>query len=172
MRHLPTLNNEQDYITGQHDVDIIRNGKEKAIQFDGIVYTSPLKRCSNTIKIKLETSQNVIHFDDRLLERNMGEFEGKKRKAIIYQYPTYFISGKFNVFLQPPGGESFAKFYERVISFYEDVVKKRNEDMLICSHNQTLKLLKCILEKKELSINYWCSCNFINGEIYEIEERE
>lgn len=174
MRHLLTTDNKQGYISGQRDIDIDINinvdDEKEMVDFSGDVYSSPLKRCGNTIKKKVNVPQKKVICDERLLERNMGIFEGKKRSDLIYQYSEYFVNKKFNVFLQPPAGETFVEFYERVASFYINIIETRSKDILICSHNQTLKLLKCLIEKKEVSLDYWCGLNFSNGKIYEIFE--
>lgn len=44
-----------------------------------------------------------------------------------------------------------------------------SENYLICSHNQTLKMIYHIINRIDITLNSWRSLNFENGEVYEIE---
>lgn len=169
LRHLPTYYNKEGYITGQCDIDINENVKsEQIVVFSGCIYSSPLKRCRQTVKKITGNRPDEIIYDGRLAERNMGIFEGRKRNDIIREYPDYFVNRKFNVFMEPPQGEAFAEFYNRINSFYTDIICSCNEEILICSHNHALKVLKCIIEQEKITLEYWNGFNFKNGEIFQI----
>lgn len=170
LRHLPTYNNIEGYITGQCDIDIDETVKSNQVNILGVrrIYSSPLKRCSQTIKKMTRNTSPKILYDRRLIERNMGIFEGRKKPDVIKEYPEYFVGKKLNIFMEPPNGETFNEFYNRVNSFYAEVICLCNEEILICSHNHTLKLLKCIIEQKEITLEYWNSFNFSNGKIIEV----
>ena len=53
-----------------------------------------------------------------------------------------------------PEGEAFSEFYERVYSFYQDRLAKAEKNVLVCVHNQTLKVLKAILFQNEITLDY------------------
>ena len=44
------------------------------------------------------------------------------------------------------------------------------EDILICGHNQALKVLKAILQSEEVTQEYWAETNFENGKIIKYNE--
>lgn len=172
MRHLKTLNNSLHIISGQSDSEIIRTEYDKAdlSKFDRI-YCSPSARCIDTINLvnnNLLHTNNVI-YDERLLERDMGCLEGVSKIKCEIVYPDLFINGAFDVFKTPPQGESYRCFKARVRSFYDEYLyKKREASVLICSHNQTLKLLRLLLLDKEVTFTSWLEYSFGNGKLDEI----
>lgn len=176
LRHCKTEFNAHDFISGGEDISIIENEIDicDLIIADGakvLIISSPLKRCVETIELLKEKVPYCIDtiFDNRLVERNMGDFQGKARNDAILEYPTYFSTHKFNIKLTPPHGESFDDFFYRVNEFSTDLLKKAALcPIIISSHNQTLKLLYAILNK--LDINYvWSNINFANGKITKIK---
>lgn len=174
LRHLKTGNNANGRISGQSET-VILNG-EKIIDENGVVsriqliYTSPATRCLDTLKIA--GIKGTLIQDVRLMERNMGIFEGRIRNEIKAEYPEYFTFEKFDVFQTPPKGETFKKFYHRLYAFYDENLKDIEQDILVCSHNQVLKVLKSIIQHKEITRTYWNLQNFENGKIYSITQDE
>ncbi len=97
--------------------------------FDAI-YSSPLTRCKRLAEA-LEFPH--IEFDDRLKEYDFGHWEGIQRDEID---PFVFKSWRANFVQEPaPGGESFMELYERVASFYQELVQREHEKVLIVAHS-------------------------------------
>lgn len=168
LRHAKTVLNQRKCITGQLDVEIAENVVvDEIYNFGGMIYTSPLKRCRQTLEKICPDLATVAIKDARLIERNMGIFEGEKREAIKWKFPEYFECGKFNVFKTPPGGETYEDLYGRLYSFYLERIVRVEENVLICGHNHALKVLKAILLQEEITMDYWIRNNFENGEVYE-----
>lgn len=172
LRHLKTLNNDLHIISGQSDSEIIKTDCLK-IDFSGFnkIYCSPSQRCIRTIRLLGNQSDAIssIIYDKRLLERNMGSIEGMLKKEGKYKYPELFRGETFDVFKTPPGGESFECFKERVKAFYNEFLcAKQGDNILICSHNQTLKLLRLIILEKDITYQSWAEYSFKNGELTEI----
>lgn len=172
LRHLKTVNNDLHIISGQSNSEIIKTECTKVdmSRYDKI-YCSPLLRCKKTIELlakeSIDTSE--IFYDKRLIERDMGELEGISKRESIYKYPDLFIEGGFNVFQTPPKGEDFKCFKYRVKEFYNEYLcTNEKESILICSHNQTLKLLRLLFLKKEITYQSWMEYSFRNGEIEEL----
>ena len=171
LRHQKTYNNLKGIISGQSESTIIEGNINKnqkyMISNINCIYSSPSKRCLDTLR-NLTNMRPII--DDRLLERDMGIFEGKKKEEIMQKYPGYFKNKKFSVFMTPPEGEAYDIFYRRIFSFYEELIKDVKEDILICGHNQALKVLKAILQSEEVTQEYWAETNFENGTIIKYNE--
>lgn len=172
LRHLKTLNNDLCIISGQSDSEIMETNHHliDMSRFDKI-YCSPSMRCIKTIELlgnQSDTLSNIV-YDKRLLERNMGKLEGMIKEEGEKKYSELFRDGVFNVFKTPPQGESYVCFKERVEEFYNDYLYvKGNNNILICSHNQTLKLLRLLILKKDISYYSWMEYSFRNGELTEI----
>lgn len=173
LRHQATYNNELGLISGQADSSILREtickGNVDIIKNIEVVYSSPSQRCIDTLRLVPELKVLPI-IDKRLQERNMGDFENGSRQNLSQEFPAFFrnIDGQicFRFELTPPNGESFLEFKERIDSFcLEEIIPRQECNILICSHNQAIKMmyfvLKGILPTKET----WNRINFPNGEI-------
>ena len=106
---------------------------------------------------------------DQLLERSMGKFEGKRRDEVAEEFPEYFINDKFIYNLTPPQGESYKEIFMRADAFVENFILKEIEskNVLICSHNQFLKMIYFSLLDVPIGEN-WYEKNFQNGKVYRI----
>lgn len=181
LRHQKTFNNKFEVISGQayspillEDIYVEKNFMTKGIE---VIYTSPSQRCLDTLKY-IPNLTVTPRIDTRLLERNMGDFENGSRKELYEKYPEYFrtINNKILFRLQctPLNGESFSEFKERVNSFCKEIIspnKRRN--IMLCSHNQTMKMIYFILKRKQPSETEWEEVCFPNGKIvaYMMEEK-
>lgn len=170
LRHAKTEYNMVGRITGQMDIPILNGvGLDVLKDFRGAIYSSPLKRCKQTLGIICPELLDSVIYDSRLIERNMGIFEGEKRCEMQKVFPEYFVKGKINVFKTIPKGESYEELYRRLFSFYLDTITKSQNDILICGHNHALKVLKAILFNDEITLDYWEDNNLKNGVIYEYD---
>lgn len=167
LRHAKTEYNVIGRITGQMNIPILYDVVLDVLKdFNGTIYSSPLKRCKQTLEILCPELFDSIIYDARLIERNMGIFEGEKRCEMQNKFPEYFVKGKINVFKTIPKGESYEELYRRLLSFYLDTIVKSENDILICGHNHALKILKAILFNDEITLDYWKDNNFENGVVY------
>lgn len=168
LRHLKTRNNDLCIISGQSDSEIIDTNCHfiDMSRFNKI-YCSPSLRCVKTIEL-LGNNSNIVRnivYDERLLERNMGNLEGMKKEKAEKKYSELFKEGVFNVFKTPPQGESYECFKKRITDFYNEFIcRKGSNDILVCSHNQTLKLLRLLILKKDITYHSWIEYSFKNGE--------
>lgn len=87
-RHGLTDWNKEMRAQGRKDLSLNAEGraqaeelrdKIKGIEFTA-VYASPLKRAAETVEIAVGDRSEII-YDDRLLERSFGDFEGKVVKS-------------------------------------------------------------------------------------------
>lgn len=174
LRHLKTLNNSMHIISGQSDSEIIQLDylAEHLSGFDKI-YCSPSLRCIKTLELlgNNSISADDIVYDERLLERNMGSLEGLLKTEGQKKYPELFMSETFNIFQTPPQGESYESFKERVNSFYNEILDTDERlNILVCSHNQTLKLLRLLVLGKDVTYQSWSEYSFKNGELKEVKK--
>lgn len=84
VRHGQTDWNLEKRMQGREDVPLNTTGRAQAeklrdkirdLEFD-VVYASPLKRAAETAEIAVGDRYEII-YDERLVERSFGEFEGK-----------------------------------------------------------------------------------------------
>lgn len=175
LRHCKTEYNTRDQISGGENISIIDSGidiseLENSDATNMLIMCSPLKRCVETIELlnnKVPYSMKTI-IDVRLVERNMGIFQGKERRKVVSAYPDYFTACRFNLRMTPPNGESFEDFFNRVNRFSKDLKNEASlSPVLVSSHNQTLKMLYAILNN--MDVNYvWNNINFINGKVTKV----
>lgn len=171
LRHLKTSNNAKQLINGRSLTQPIEN--EKMItnfQHIDLVYCSDALRCRQTIDCYLKTNPKVpVRYSNLLYERDMGIWEGELKSFIVSKNPELFTDGKFKLFSTPPFGEAYFDFESRVIQFI-NLVNKENGNILICSHNQFLKMLLLTLNKTIITQEIWNAIDFPYGEILSLEE--
>ncbi len=125
IRHaLPEGAAEGRYI-GHTDVPLSEEGKAQLIQmrdemrypYAEAVFTSPLKRCTETAKILYPDKEALVI--DALIECNFGEFENKTAEELSGNEDfSAWLAGRS----APPFGESSNAFGQRVCAAFEKIV--------------------------------------------------
>ena len=174
LRHCKTKNNVENRISGQMDseivdfsIDISNLNQEIVYQLGLNIITSPAPRCLQTVELikKQIHGRVIIQTDNRLLERKMGDWEGKKKISIINN-SCKIINGYIDPNFTPPNGESFSSLSQRIDEFIADLQSQMFlSPVLICSHNQALKVLKSKLYRTQNFIDFWGNESFENGKI-------
>lgn len=113
---------------GTTDVSLSDKGKMslKRLNFDyvypqvPVVFTSPLKRCTQTCKILFPNIKPLVI--DALSECNFGEWEGKTAEELKTD-PDFekWLAGDNSV--KPPRGESNDDFVRRICKMFESIVE-------------------------------------------------
>ena len=170
IRHGRTHWNEKGLMQGRVNIKLSETGKKEAkdireklknISFD-ICISSPLKRTLETASIVTDNKYKIIT-DELLIERNLGEFEGKK-------YAEYeklkFWDYKLNN--DSYGVEPIKDILKRTSSFLNNLKEKDYKTVLIVSHAATIRAINYNI------IGYDSNTNFLefkptHGEIYEYE---
>ncbi len=143
----PTLSGK--YI-GTTDIPLCEEGKmklrkldfEKDYPYAAAVFTSPLKRCTQTAKILYPNTQAIVI--DQLSECNFGEWENHSAEEIIGN-PDFskWLAGDPSV--KPPRGESNADFTRRICLIFEQIVdglmKTGTTDCAIITHGGVIMTL-------------------------------
>ncbi|WP_125153208.1 alpha-ribazole phosphatase [Clostridium rectalis] len=146
---LDALLNEQ----GIKQAEIVKE-RLKNIRFNA-VYTSEMKRAVDTAKIVLKDKKYKIIKDSRINEMDLGIFEGKSYKEIEKLYPEEWKNWCENwKEFAPPKGESFIQFYGRIKSFFEDILKLKEENILIVTHGGVIKNIYSYIMEENLDM-FW-----------------
>lgn len=175
LRHCKTQNNIEHKISGQMDseivdfsIDVSNINQEFVYQLGLNIITSPAPRCLQTVElIKKQIPGRIkVETDYRLLERKMGDWEGEKKINVIANNSCKIINGHIDPNFTPPNGESILSCSQRVDDFISDLQNQKfSSPVLICSHNQTLKVLKSKLYRIQNFVDFWETETFKNGKI-------
>lgn len=113
-------------------------------------YMSPLVRCVETAMILIGDRVEMIP-DKRLIEREIGEYEGKS--ADSYDIESFWDT---ELNKSDDGVESINDIINRCQDFYNYLCSKyKDESILIVTHNAPYRILRHILLKQNLSGNLY-----------------
>ena len=154
VRHGQTEYNVVGRYGGRIDVPLNENGINQAyelrdvlknIKFD-FVFSSPLKRALETAKI---ICNNDIIKDDRLMERNNGDLEGKL-KTEIDEFPDFNNPNetRYNI-------ENIVDFRNRIYDFFNEIKNQyRGKNVLVVTHAGVGIYARCFFEGEPQDNNY------------------
>lgn len=174
IRHLKTIANMNNIISGRSEFDVLPNQKifiDNELQLkEVIIYSSSSQRCVDTTNQLCELlSVNNVYFSECLLERYLGILEQTEKDFAKSQYPSWFYDGKIRVDIEIPNAEKIENVISRVDLLVNQMIDlSRNNDIIVCSHNQTLKIMYAIINNIDITNEYWTSFDFNNGEIVKI----
>lgn len=153
VRHGQTDYNVEGRYGGRIDIPLNEEGRRQAeivkellknIKFD-LVFSSPLIRAYETANII--TDSDIIK-DDRLIERDNGDLEGKLKseiKEIIdFNNPNF---NKYNI-------ESITDFRKRVYDFLNEITNYKNKNILIVTHAGVGIYIRCYFEGEPIDNDY------------------
>ncbi len=142
---------DSDICYGQLDIDLSDRFPEESKEIreklpvsmeDAVIYSSPLSRCH---RLASELATADTHFDDRLKELDFGEWEGKKWDDIDSEKLQEWMRDFVNV--SCPGGESYLDLKERVLDWWDELLEKDNEYVVVVTHAGVIRcLLSQVLE--------------------------
>lgn len=143
IRHGITQGNLEGKYIGQTDLALCPEGEaqirslcsKNRYPYVEKVYSSPLKRCTETAGI-IYPEQKLAMVDE-LAEMDFGEFEGKRQQELA-KLPEYIKWLKGGPEACPPGGEKFGDFSLRCISgldiIFKDMMKKDITRAAVVTH--------------------------------------
>ena len=100
---------------------------------------------------------------NELSERNMGMLEGVNKFKARELYPSLFCGNKVDISASIPNGESICDVQQRLKKIVDYIRANQEKNILICSHNQTLKILYFSLNGIPITNDAWQCLNFPNG---------
>ena len=110
------------------------------------VWTSPLRRCSEVAgQLALQTGA-ALRTDERLMEMDFGDWEGRAWEEIETQQPGAYQSWMIGWrHLAPPRGEPLAVFEERVRSWLRERARCRElESSVLIGHAGVIRALRVL----------------------------
>ncbi len=150
IRHGDISDTHQGKYIGTTDVPLSDEGRKKLIEYDSkyiypgtqVVFTSPLKRCTETARILYPDQTPLVI--DQLSECNFGEWENKTAEQ-LKDNPDFekWLAGETDT--KPPRGESGADFTRRVCFIFEQIVegmmKTNHSEAVIITHGGVIMTL-------------------------------
>lgn len=147
VRHGETNWNVKRKMQGKTDIELNENGKNQAKAISNkikdenidVIICSTLKRASKTAQIINEEIGCEIIYDDRLVERGCGIYEGKHPEEFD---KVEFWSYKRNVKIE--GAECVRDFFDRVFKALDDIIDKyKGKKVLIVAHGGVSLPVNC-----------------------------
>ena len=170
VRHGETDWNVEGRYGGRVDVELNAKGINQAqsiskelknIKFDK-VFSSPLKRAYHTAKIITNTE---ITIDERIIERDNGELEGKLKKDCP---PNINFNDPNTGF----GIESIIDFRKRIFDFLDDITTNyTDQNILIVTHAGVGIYARCYFEGEPINNDY-LSFKIKNCEVIKYENNK
>lgn len=120
----------------------------RKVPFD-VVYTSKLKRTHQTMADFI--SDEIPHeVRENLDEIDWGIFEGVEHhpdlQRTYYDIINSWKSGDLTIKIE--GGESAQDLQDRLLPFVEELKVSSTQQILVCTHGRTLRVLVCLLLNK------------------------
>ena len=149
---------------GHIDEPLSREGNEQIAQMKNdyrypaveAVFSSPLKRCTETAKLIYPDRDPIII--DGFIEYNFGEFEGKTAEE-LETHPVFadWLSGKQGV--APPFGESNEEFANRIgqtmVKVVDGIIQSGITKTAIITHGGVIMALLEMFGLPEASMHEW-----------------
>ena len=150
IRHGSINQTLQGRYIGATDVPLSDKGKNELRRYDAtlaypyakVVFTSPLKRCTQTAKILYPDIEPLVI--DQLSECHFGEWENKSAAELVNdELFKKWLAGEPGA--KPPRGESNAEFTRRICLMFENIVdgliKTGTTDAVIITHGGVMTTL-------------------------------
>lgn len=145
-RHGQTDGNVNKIMDGIRDIDLNEIGIEQAkttrdilkdTKFDFII-CSPLSRTKHTMEI-ININNYPVIFDDRIKERDCGEFTGKSFESLDRDlYWNYYDKTIYEK------AESIEHLFNRVYDFLNEIKEKyKDKTILLVTHEGITKTINC-----------------------------
>jgi broad specificity phosphatase PhoE len=133
--HSPTLDNDRGFATGWNHGELSEWGRGQARELGerhagghiDVVYTSDLRRATDTAEIAFGEQGVEIRPDARLRECNYGEWNGARVDRIHTDRGRY-------IDVPYPGGETYRQVVERMRDFLADIAASDAKRVVLISH--------------------------------------
>ncbi len=152
IRHARSTWNAEGRLQGQANPPLDELGREQARALAAhlrhetfhAIYSSPLARARETAEVIAAPHGLPVRFDDRLMERHLGEWTGLTGDEVNDRYPER-ADGNWRV-VGPPGGENQAALIARAAAAFSEIVAVHPEETVaVVSHGGTLNAYLALL---------------------------
>ncbi|MDU3113518.1 MAG: histidine phosphatase family protein [Megasphaera sp.] len=166
IRHGETQWNIEGRYQGQEDTHLSERGQlQGRMVADGLKNTpidvaisSPLERSYMTCSFCASLHGLTVLKDDRLLEINHGDWEGRLADDIKANYPKEFQrwhTAPYTVTMPGKGGESLEDVRRRVRAAFDEYVQKyEGKTVLVAAHDAVNKAIICDVLGLDMS-HFW-----------------
>ena len=143
VRHGETEWNRQRRLQGRMDSRLTEQGREHARRNGELLareavehlWVSPLGRTRETAALILAQCKVPATYDDRLMERHCGAWEGLTIDEIVAQFPQQWAERSLDPFHhRPPAGENLPDMLARVAPLAERLGELPQRKVAIVSH--------------------------------------
>jgi broad specificity phosphatase PhoE len=150
VRHGETEWNRQQRLQGRMDSALTADGRAHArangalLAREGVEHllVSPLGRARETADLIQAEFAVTVEYDDRLVERNCGAWEGLTIKEIESRFPDAWAERNRDPFHhRPPGGENLPDMLERIAPLAAQVRRLPVRSVAIVSHGISGRVL-------------------------------
>lgn len=168
IRNALTDENLEGRYIGHTNVELSEEGKEQLRQMKNelvyppvdVVFTSPLKRCTQTAEILYPDKKPLVI--EGLIEYNFGEFENKTAEQLEkYEEFPRWLAGEKGV--KPPYGESNEDFAKRVCDTFkkvaEGLMKTGTTSAAIITHGGVIMTILAAFGIPEYPMHEWLTPN-------------
>ncbi|MEI6477816.1 MAG: histidine phosphatase family protein [bacterium] len=145
VRHAQTTWNKEQRHTGSMEVPLSPTAGAQIERLTrsllkhpiAAVYSSPLTRCQLTVRPLVEQLGLKVHLDDRLIERDLGSWEGKSPADLLpthpgYEFPKSAYTGEFRI----TGAETIEELEGRIRNFLSSVHEHHpGKQVLVATHS-------------------------------------
>ncbi len=153
-RHGYTEENEagifQGHLPGKLTEEGIEQAKKLALRLKDehidYIYSSDLARGADTAKEIAKFHPNTpIEFTTELRERNLGEFQGKKKSDLGFDNKSFKVTH-----IQPKNGETMEQLFDRAKAFLDKIIPKHKDGtVVLVGHNGINKSLMAVIMGKD-----------------------
>ena len=143
-RHGQTNWNLQHKVMGRFDESLNEKGIEQLYDKDiDLIISSPLLRAKQTALLINDGKNIPVTYDDRIIERDFGEFEGRQTKDFDFRgYWNYYLNQQYEK------AENIQDFFKRVYDFLDDITQKyQDKNILIVTHGGVSIPIACYFKK-------------------------
>ncbi len=162
----------QGHLPGKLSANGIEQAKKVALRLKNekfnFIYSSDLNRAANTAKEIAKYHPNTkIEFVENLRERNMGEFQGKKKSEFGWD-----AKDQKATFIEPKEGETMEEVYNRAESFLHKIIHKHHNDsvLFVCHGGVGRALIAVVTGKDHTEIKLIESLQNTSISSFEIDE--
>jgi alpha-ribazole phosphatase len=160
IRHGETDWNVEGRYQGQSDVPLNDRGRRQSAELvtelrenkPSAIYTSDLKRASESAQILGTALGLPVYQDPRLREIHLGSWEGMLFEEIQAIYSDLLKRRRLDPrTVSAPGGETVEQVRSRVTAAVQDIAKQHvSETIAIVSHGLTLAILISIYQQRPI----------------------
>ncbi|WP_231845403.1 MULTISPECIES: histidine phosphatase family protein [Pseudothermotoga] len=175
VRHARTDWNDLGLWQGNCDVPLNRAGFEEARKIAErfskqnvqIVYSSPLSRAHQTAKVISEMLKVPVVLDERLKECEISLWNGLTMQETLQRFEREYLIWSTDPAAQIDGVESLQNVQNRIVQFFNELLQKSFESVVVVSHALSLRTLICWVLR--LSLTEHRNFKLDNGSVSLIE---